>query len=151
MSRLVGLSIETITLHLANLRELLLDSRTLQKIGCMMLRCQQFRLKVVVMSCNFFSQRFPVENAVTPGNSGYHVHSADSAVPDELKKINESFQLFSVLCILQKKSLLLIFFCPGTTYNSPRSHVSLICPNFTSCFLACFRLECLPGCGWTGS
>ena len=63
----------------------------------MMLRCQQFRLKVVVMSCNFFSQRFPVENAVTPGNRGYQVHSADSAVPDELKKINESgcFPTFS--------------------------------------------------------
>ena len=108
----MGLSIETITLHLANLRELLLDSRTLQKIGCMMLRRQQSRLKVVVMSSNFFPQRFPVENAVTPGNSGYQVRSADSAVPDELKKINESgcFPTFSTfLSLLHPESFVNIF------------------------------------------
>ena len=60
------------------------------------------------MSCNFFFQRFPVENAVMSGNSGYQVHPADPAVPDQLKKLMkvnvfQRFQLFSVLCVLQKK------------------------------------------------
>ena len=43
-----------------------------------------------------------------PGNSGYQVHPGDPAVPDQLKKLMkvnvfQRFQLFSVLCVLQKK------------------------------------------------